>query len=291
MEFIETALGMRARAEALRSAGRQLVLVPTMGGLHEGHAALVRTALREGNHVTVSIFVNPAQFGPGDDFGAYPRDLSGDVARLQSFGGVDAVFAPTTAELYPDGQRKQMAWVDAPSLRRHLCGPHRPGHFEGVMTVVAKLFLCCKPHAAIFGLKDAQQFFILRRMVRDLGFGIRMVGTETVRAADGLALSSRNVYLGAEERAQAPVLYRAVAAASALIESGDQHPEIVVAAMLDTLRRATLARVEYAEVVDTHSLAPIPRIMPGQQVLAAVAAWFGAARLIDNVLATSPVRH
>ena len=291
VEIITEPAEMQARADALRAAGRRLVLVPTMGGLHAGHDALVRAARREGDHVTVSVFVNPTQFGPGEDYDAYPRDLGRDAARLESTGGADLVFAPGVAGMYPDGQEAQMTWVDAPELQRHLCAPGRPGHFRGVATVVAKLFLYCRPHVGVFGLKDAQQYFILRRMVRDLGFGIDMVGVETVREADGLALSSRNAYLSEAERRQAPALYAAVTAARVLIEGGEQRSESVVIAMTDCLRQAPLVRAEYAEVVDTRRLLPMQRIEPGQTVLAAVAARLGRARLIDNVLVVSPPRH
>lgn len=282
---------MQARADVLRAGGRKLVLVPTMGGLHAGHDALVRAARLEGDHVTVSVFVNPTQFGPGEDYGAYPRDLGRDVARLESVGGADLVFAPSAAGMYPDGLEAQLTWVDAPELQRHLCAPGRPGHFRGVATVVVKLFLFCRPHVGVFGLKDAQQFFILRRTVRDLGFGIQMVGVETVRDVDGVALSSRNAYLSEQERRQAPALYSAVSAARLLIEGGEQRSEHVVRAMKDRMRQAPLVRTEYAEVVDTRRLMLLRRIEPGQTVLAAVAARLGRARLIDNVLVASPPRH
>ena len=291
MEIITEPAEMQARADALRARGRRLVLVPTMGGLHAGHDALVRAARREGDHVTVSVFVNPTQFGPSEDFDAYPCDLERDAARLESIGGADLVFAPSAAGMYPDGLEAQLTWVDTPELQRHLCAPGRPGHFRGVATVVVKLFLCCRPHVGVFGLKDAQQYFILRRTVRDLGFGIHMVGVETIREADGLALSSRNAYLNEQERRQAPALFGAVTAARVLIEGGEQRSENVVRAMTERLRQAPLVRAEYAEVVDTRRLMPLRRIGPGQTVLAAVAARLGRARLIDNVLAVRPTNH
>ncbi len=279
---------MQARSDALRAEGRRLVLVPTMGGLHAGHDALVRAAGREGDHVTVSVFVNPTQFGPGEDYEAYPRDLGRDLARLESLGGVDLVFSPGAVCLYPDGMEAQLTWVDAPELQRHLCAPFRPGHFRGVATVVVKLFLRCQPHVAVFGLKDAQQYFILRRMIRDLGFGILARGVETVRESDGLALSTRNGYLSEQERAQAPALYHAVTSARVLVEGGERHPGNVVKSMMNCLQKASLVRPEYAEVVDTERLMPVGRIEPGQTVLAAVAAHLGRARLIDNVVVSSP---
>ncbi len=291
MEVIVEPAEMQARSDALRAEGRRLVLVPTMGGLHAGHDALVRAAAREGDHVTVSVFVNPTQFGPGEDYDAYPRDLGRDLARLESLGGVDLVFSPGAAGLYPDGMEAQLTWVDAPELQRHLCAPRRPGHFRGVVTVVVKLFLCCQPHVAVFGLKDAQQYFILRRMTRDLGFGIVARGVETVRESDGLALSTRNGYLSEQERAQAPALYHAVTAARVLVEGGERDSGNVVKAMMDCLQQAPLVRPEYAEVVDTERLTPVSRIEPGQTVLAAVAVQLGRARLIDNVVVSSPHRH
>ena len=279
---------MRARAEALRREGRTLALAPTMGGLHEGHLALVRAARSHGDHVTVSIFVNPTQFGPEEDYADYPRDLAGECAALTAQGGVDVVFAPSAEELYPGGAKAQRVWVDSPELSAHLCGRHRPGHFRGVLTVVTKLFQCCLPHAALFGLKDAQQYFILRKLSRDLLLGVRIVGVETVREPDGLALSSRNAYLSQEERAQAVVLSRAVREARRAIEAGERRPTAVVEAMARMISEAPAAKLQYAEVVGAQSLQPMERIAPGQEVLAAVAAFLGAARLIDNAIVRAP---
>ena len=333
---------MQARAERERLGGRRLALVPTMGALHRGHLALVEEAKRRADHVTVSIFVNPTQFGPGEDFERYPRRLEEDLEKLETAGGVDVVFAPSVGEMYPtepartsDGVAPTSVEVERTSggvgqasggagrtsseegrtsaevgetsvgvgptstegertsvevgpMAEHLCGRHRPGHFRGVATVVAKLLHLGRPHVAVFGLKDAQQFLILRQMVRDLHFGVEMVGIPIVREADGLALSSRNVYLSPSERAQAVVLSQAVGAARRAIEGGERRPEALVEAMLRALGQAEDARVEYAEVVSQRTLRPPKRIAPGQDVLAAVAVHFGATRLIDNAFVTAP---
>lgn len=281
---------MQARSELLRLRGHRLVLVPTMGALHEGHLSLVREARKHGDTVIVSIFVNPTQFGPGEDFGRYPRRLEADIQALDSIGGVEAIFAPTAEEMYPSGDPSSGfgAWVEVTGLDRHLCGAHRPGHFKGVTTVVAKLFHACKPHAAVFGRKDAQQFVILRRMVKDLLMDIDVVGAATVRAEDGLALSSRNEYLSEEERKQAPVLYRAVSEAARAIAAGEQRAAAVVESMLEKLGEEPLARVQYAEVVDAENLQPVDRFLPMSEVLAAVAVYFGNTRLIDNAFVRVP---
>ena len=296
MDLIQTASAMQVRAERERQRGRRLALVPTMGALHEGHLALVREARRHADHVTVSIFVNPTQFGPGEDFERYPRTLEEDLERLEALGGVDVVLAPSVEEMYPGGpdpassagQAVGRASVEVERLAEHLCGRYRPGHFRGVTTVVTKLFHLGRPHVAVFGLKDAQQFLVLRRMVEDLHFGIRLVGVPIMREADGLALSSRNVYLSPTERAQAVALSEAVAAARRAIEEGEQRVEALIETMLQRLAQADAARVEYAEVVDQATLRPLKRIEPGQDVLAAVAVYFGPTRLIDNAFVTAP---
>ena len=288
MELIRTVAAMQASAENRRREGRTLTLVPTMGALHDGHLALVEAARQHGDHCTVSIFVNPTQFAPGEDFERYPRTPEHDLRALEQIGGVDVVFAPSVEEMYPGGQAPPRIWVALDHLDAHLCGPHRPGHFQGVVTVVTKLFHSCQPHVAVFGLKDAQQFIILRRLVRDLHFGIEIVGVPTVREPDGLALSSRNAYLSPEERAQAVVLSQAVAAARLHVEQGEQRAQVVVKTMQALLTQAPDARVQYAEVVSVETLQPIERIEPGQEVLAAVAVFFSHTRLIDNAFIRAP---
>ena len=287
-KVVANVASMQDLADEVRASGRTLALVPTMGGLHAGHLALVRRAKQECDQVAVSIFVNPAQFGSGEDYSSYPGSLETDLESLTAIGGVDAVFAPAPSDLFPDGIENMQTWLEAPSLTRHLCGPHRPGHFRGVLTIVAKLFNCCKPHAVVFGLKDAQQYFLLRRMVDELDFGIRVIGVETVREPDGLAMSTRNLYLSEAERTQACVLSRSVRAAHVMIVEGERDPHKVVHAMHEAFVEAPLARLEYAELVSTTTLAPVSRIGPGQAMLAAVAARVGNARLIDNTIALSP---
>lgn len=279
MELIRTVAAMQAHAEAARCAGRRLALVPTMGALHAGHIALVQEARRHADHITVSVFVNPTQFGPGEDFERYPRTLAADLAELERGGGVDAVFHPEVEEMYAPGAR---TLIDVEGLDRHLCGPHRPGHFQGVATVVAKLLLACRPHVALFGKKDAQQFVILRRLARDLGFGVEVEGVETVRELDGLAMSSRNRYLGEEARKQSVVLSKAVFRAREAAERGERDPGALVDLMLREIGEAPMARLQYAEVVDAETLAPPERLIPGREALAAVAVYFDGARLIDN---------
>lgn len=288
MEIVRKNTVMRARVDQARSEGRTLVLVPTMGALHEGHIALVRHARENGNHVTVSVFVNPTQFAPGEDFGRYPRDLEEDCRRLEDEGGVDTVFAPDVNEFYPDGQDAQVVWVDSPNMSSVLCGRHRPGHFRGVLTVIAKLLAICQPHMAVFGLKDVQQYFMIKRMVRDLALPTQIIGSPTIRESDGLALSSRNVYLSAEERAQAPVLSQALNLAAQLIESGQRQVSELENAMGRTVASAPLAALQYAEVVTTDTLEPVRRLKPGMHVVAAAAVFFGTTRLIDNVIVTVP---
>ena len=280
MDLLHTVEAMQAHADAARAAGRCLALVPTMGALHDGHLALIEEAKRRADHVTVSIFVNPTQFGPAEDFAQYPRTLEADLAALEGIGGVDAVFAPTVEAMYPFGL-PPWTTVRVRGLDRHLCGAFRPGHFEGVATVVAKLFLACRPHLAVFGEKDAQQLALLRRMTAELGFGIEVVGHPTVREADGLALSSRNRYLSAEERAEAVALKRALDAAQALLTGGERHAGALVDAMRQEIGGAQRARLQYAEVVDAETLQPAETLTPGRY-LAALAVFFGDTRLIDN---------
>ena len=281
---------MQAEADAARAAGRRLALVPTMGALHAGHLALVDDARRRvgpGGHVAVSVFVNPTQFAPGEDFEAYPRTLVADVAALDALvgGAVDAVFAPTAPEMYPFGL-PPYATTAVRDLDRHLCGAFRPGHFAGVTTVVAKLFLACRPHVAVFGEKDAQQLAILRRMAAEMGFGVEVAGHPIVREPDGLALSSRNAYLSAAERADALVLSRAVRAAEALAAGGERDSVRIAAAMAAEVARAPAVRLQYAEVVDAEALQPAETLAKGGpsggRYLAAVAAFVGTTRLIDN---------
>ena len=291
MELIRTVDAMHAHADTARADGQTLALVPTLGALHEGHLALVRTALEEADHVTVSVFVNPTQFGPDEDYDAYPRNLEGDRQKLEALG-VDALFAPSVEEMYPyvddAALPGPLAWVSVEHLDEHLCGAYRDGHFRGVTTVVTKLLNACKPDIGVFGTKDAQQYVILQRMVEDLLFDIEIVGVETVREPDGLAQSSRNDYLDPDEREQATVLYEAVTAAEEAIHGGEQEAQAVVRAMENALAAAPDADVQYADVVDAHTLQPIEHLASGQEILAAVAVFFGDTRLIDNTFVQVP---
>jgi len=291
MEVLRTVDDMQAHADAARREGQTLALVPTLGALHEGHLALVRTALEKADHVTVSIFVNPTQFGPDEDYDDYPRDLEGDKEKLDALG-VDALFAPSVTEMYPYADDEALpgplAWVEVDRLDETLCGAYRDDHFRGVTTVVTKLFHACKPDVGVFGKKDAQQYVILKHLVADLLFDVDIVGVPTVREPDGLAQSSRNAYLDDEEREQATVLYDAVTAAREAVEGGEQDAQAVVRAMNAALAAAPDGEVEYAEVVDAHTLQPVDHLAPGQEVLAAVAVYFGDTRLIDNAFLQVP---
>lgn len=285
MKLVTDVTAMQSEARSARCAGRTLGLVPTMGSLHDGHLRLVQEARKRADHVTVSVFVNPTQFAPGEDYERYPRDLEGDMEKLASVGGVDVVYAPSAEAMYG---HHAVTWVNVDRLTEHLCGPRREGHFRGVTTIVSKLFNACRPDVAVFGLKDAQQFFVLRRMVRDLDFGIELVGVETVREPDGLAMSSRNRYLDAETRSQAVVLSQAVRAARRAILGGEVNAGAVRAAMRDCFDGASRIELEYAELVDGELLQPMAQLSPGSTVIAAVAAQAGRARLIDNAIVEVP---
>ena len=290
MPMINTVHEMQALSEMLRLSGKRICLVPTMGALHDGHLALVREGCSLGDHLIVSVFVNPTQFGPHEDFAQYPRTLDEDREKLEAVADVDVtIFAPTVEDVYPGGVASNVTRVEVQQLDANLCGRYREGHFRGVTTVVSRLFNICKPHAAVFGLKDAQQFLILKRMVRDLAYDIQLVGVPTVREPDGLAKSSRNVYLNVEQRKQAILLFQAVTEAKKCIETGTTDTRHVIELMHSVLRRASQAKVQYVEVVETTSLQLLSHIEPGQEVLAAVAVFFGSTRLIDNVMLHSPL--
>ena len=274
---------MQAHAEAARQRGARLALVPTMGALHAGHLALVDAARQRADHVTVSVFVNPTQFAPGEDYDAYPRTLDADLDALAD--RADAVFAPSAEAVYPFGL-PPFATVSVRDLDRHLCGASRPGHFQGVTTVVTKLFLACRPHVAVFGQKDAQQLAIVRRMTEELGFGVEVVGHPIVREPDGLAMSSRNRFLSPEERRQSVVLSRALRAAEAAVAMGERDAAALAGAMRAQVATAPLAQIDYAEVVDADALQPVTALSAqgdsGGRYLAALAVRFGGTRLIDN---------
>jgi pantoate--beta-alanine ligase len=275
---LQTARSVRALrklAASWRADGNRIALVPTMGALHDGHLSLIDLARRHADRVIVSIFVNPAQFGPSEDFAAYPRSEASDRARLKK-AGVDLVYAPTAAEMYPDGYQTRVA---VGALAEMLCGPMRPGHFAGVATVVAKLFVQAWPDIAVFGEKDWQQLAIVRRMARDLDLPVRVLGGPTLREADGLAMSSRNAYLSPREREVAPLLHAVLREAARVTASGEPIQET-----LKTGERALSKagfQVEYLEARDGETLAPSSEPKPGSRLFAA--ARLGKTRLIDNL--------
>ncbi len=268
----------RAAVSAARQGGRRIAFVPTMGALHQGHVALMAAARRDGAFVVVSIFVNPTQFGPQEDFAAYPRDEAGDLQVCEQ-AGVELVFMPAVGAMYPEGAATS---VRVAGLTETLCGASRPGHFDGVATVCAKLFNIVQPDAAYFGEKDAQQLAVIRRMVRDLDMPLEVVGCATVREAGGLAVSSRNAYLSAAEREQAACLYGALCVARDRIAGGERDAGAVTAAAREVIVAAGAAKIEYISVVGPESLQEVRRI--DGPVLVALAMRIGPARLIDNML-------
>jgi len=264
----------------LRHSGGDLALVPTMGYLHEGHLSLVDLARERAEATVLSIFVNPTQFGPDEDFATYPRDLERDVEKARE-RGVDLVFAPREAAvIYPDGEPR--ITVDPGSMAQRLCGAHRPGHFRGVLTVVAKLLGLTRPDVAVFGRKDFQQAVLIRRMVTDLELGTEIALGPVVREEDGLAMSSRNVHLSPEERAQATGLHAGLEAAREAYGRGERDAAALLEALRDEVAARPLLSLQYAEIVDPGSLAPVDPVPEGS--VAAVAAHCGEVRLIDNAV-------
>ncbi len=273
---------VRDAVREARAAGRRIGFAPTMGALHEGHLSLIRRARDDGCWVVVSIFVNPTQFAPGEDYDKYPRDEAGDLALCER-EQVGCVFLPDVPTMYPPDA---CTTVHVAKLTETLCGPHRPGHFDGVTTVVAKLLNIVQPDAAYFGRKDAQQLAVIRRMVRDLDMPVEIIGCDTVREPDGLALSSRNRYLSDDQRRRAVCLYQALCRARELIESGERDPRRVVAEMRRIVDAAEPDGVDYIEIVDPDDCQPVERIE--RPVLVALAVRIGPARLIDNMTLAPP---
>lgn len=281
-EVLRTRDEVRQRVSEARKAGLRLGLVPTMGALHDGHGSLVKRSVAETDLTVVSIFVNPTQFGANEDFDRYPRQLDRDVAAVGGWGG-QIVFAPSAEEMYsPD----HTVWVDEERLSEGLCGARRPGHFRGVLTVCAKLFNIVAPQVAYFGKKDYQQYRLIQRMVRDLFMPLEIMGVEIVRQDDGLAMSSRNSYLSAEERRQAATIYRALQQGRLLIEHGEQSSRAVVEAVRSELGRAPQLRTDYIEVVEAETLEPAYPLTG--KIVIAIAAYIGKTRLIDNVEVDCP---
>lgn len=278
MLVVQTVAEVRNECNRLRAGGKTLGLVPTMGALHEGHISLVRMARASCDFVAVSIFVNPTQFGPKEDFTKYPRNLERDCQILEQ-AGADLVFVPSVEEMYPAGAT---TIVEVTGLSDRLDGASRPGHFRGVATVVSKLFHIFTPDRAFFGQKDAAQVAVLRKMVRDLLFGVQIEVCPTVREADGLAMSSRNAYLSAEQRRQALVLSRALRTIEGLVRQGEKDSGKLTAAALRVFGEEPAVEVEFCRIVDPSTLEDVADVRHG--ALVAVAARVGSTRLIDNVL-------
>ena len=278
MEIIEDIQEMQRWSEVQRQRGERIVLVPTMGFLHDAHLSLAREGKKRGDRLVVSIFVNPAQFSPNEDFAAYPRDFERDRALLER-EHADVLFHPSVREIYPEGYQTH---VDVNKLGVYLCGAHRPGHFQGVATVVTKLFNIVRPHVAIFGEKDYQQLQLVRRLVRDLNFAIEIVGHPIVREADGLAMSSRNIYLSPEERQAALSLSRSLGRAACEVKRGEIRRRVITEAVRAEIEKEPLARVEYVTLCDSATLEPVEEIR--ETALLALAVRVGKTRLIDNAI-------
>jgi pantoate--beta-alanine ligase len=280
-ELVESVPEVRRAVAAARAIGKRIGLVPTMGALHDGHIRLIADCRAEAGLVVVSIFVNPTQFGPGEDFERYPRPLEADLKRCEAAGAA-LVFAPAAAAVYPHGSRS--TFVEVPGLSDVLEGASRPGHFRGVATVVLKLFEIVQPDLAIFGQKDYQQQLLIRRMVEDLHVPVEVHTRPTVREPDGLALSSRNRYLNPQERQTAAVLYRALEQARRDVAGGERRGDRVRQILRETLESEQLVRIDYAEVADADTLAPLDNLDAGRRAVALVAARVGTTRLIDNAV-------
>lgn len=279
MQILRTVSEMQALATALRSQGKIVGLVPTMGALHEGHLSLIRKAAERADAVVVSIFVNPTQFAPSEDFNKYPRELEADAAKCET-AGADYVFAPANEEIYPKGYS---TYITEEFVAKPLEGVSRPSHFRGVTTVVAKLFNICRPDLAVFGQKDAQQVAVIKKMVADLNFTVDIVVAETTREPDGLAMSSRNRYLTATQRQEALSISKALFKARDMVAAGERRSDRLVAEATHILSQHRRIRVIYVSLVDRDTMEPAREAAPGRTLLA-VAAWVDEVRLIDNIL-------
>jgi pantoate--beta-alanine ligase len=278
MEVAKTIASVREKIKAARNQDQKIGLVPTMGALHIGHIALIERAVKECDYVVVSIFVNPAQFGPGEDLEKYPRPLEADLEICEK-AGVDLVFTPTTEQMYGTAN---LTWVTVEKLTEPLCGRFRPGHFRGVTTVCAKLFNIVQPDIAYFGQKDGQQAIVIKKMVADLNMPLQLVVYPTVREPNGLAVSSRNQYLTEQQKKDATLIYESLQECRKLVEDGVTDTKSIVAQMREILNQAQAIKIEYVSILDTETLQEIGSV--DRQVLAAVAVRIGHARLIDNIL-------
>ena len=272
---------LKQKIREARAAGLSIGVVPTMGCLHEGHLTLMRQARKEQGFVIATLFVNPLQFGPQEDYAVYPRDLNRDSA-LAATTGIDVLFAPSVDEMYPAGDGKILSFVDVEQITSTLCGASRPGHFRGVATVVTKLFNITEADVAYFGQKDAQQVAVIRQMVEDLNFNVKIVSVPIVREPDGLALSSRNRYLNPEERQGALVLSRSLERARELLSSGERDSTVILESMCKMIAQEPLAAIDYVSIVNTLTLEPLKKVSGA--ALIALAVRFGKTRLIDNLL-------
>lgn len=278
MEIINNIAEMQQRSEGIRLTGRKIGLFPTLGFLHEGHMELIRKGREISDKLVMSLFVNPTQFGPNEDFDKYPRDMEGDIAKAEK-GGVDIIFSPSPSEMYPDGFQSS---VKIKEITKFLCGKSRSGHFEGVTTVVAKLFNIIKPHFAMFGQKDFQQLAVIRRMVKDLNMDIQIVDVPTVREHDGLAMSSRNKYLNQEERKSALSLKEGIDTAVKMVQNGETNSQVIISAVKKLILSCPFTDVEYINICDPMTLEDTD-IIKGKSLMA-MAVKVGDTRLIDNCL-------
>lgn len=280
MKIVAAVDDVRKQVKEWRKEGLSVGLVPTMGYLHEGHKSLIDKAVEQNDRVVVSVFVNPIQFGPGEDLATYPRDLDRDSALCEE-AGASLIFHPEREDMYFDDF---CTWVDMDGLTKGLCGRTRPTHFRGVCTVVSKLFHIVQPDRAYFGQKDAQQLAVIRRMVRDLNFDLEIVGCPIIREEDGLAKSSRNTYLSPEERKAATILHKGLMRGEELIRSGEKRADVIVKEITEIIQSEPLAKIDYVEVVDFDRIESIQTIEG--TVLTAVAVYIGKTRLIDNFIIT-----
>ena len=284
MKITEYIAVLRENVKQARNQGKTIVLIPTMGFLHYGHLSMVEAARQgdeehERNYIVMSIFVNPLQFGPNEDYDRYPRDLIRD-SRLAQEAGVDLLFVPSVQEMYPEGE--SLTTVNVTKVSAELCGAHRPGHFQGVATVVNKLFNIVLPDVAYFGQKDYQQFIVTKQMVKDLNIPLKIALMPTIREADGLALSSRNSYLNPEQRKQAPVLFNSLRNAAELIQAGERNPEVILNTIEQRIRNESDGQIEYIEIRKAENLEKVEKI--NGSVVIALAVHFGSTRLIDNII-------
>lgn len=278
MEVVEKIKDVRKKVKAAENKGKSIGFVPTMGALHVGHMALIETAVKKTDFVVVSIFVNPTQFGPDEDFDKYPRPFETDLEKCRN-EGVEIVFAPKPDEMYPD---KNLTWVNVEKLTEPMCGKFRPGHFRGVTTVCAKLFNIVRPDIAFFGQKDAQQAVVIKRMVKDLNMPLKIEICPTVREPGGLAVSSRNKYLNPQQKKDAEYLYKALQKARQMLETGEKNSDRIVSEMQKILNRVPSLKMQYISILDAQTLEEPPQLKG--PVLVALAARLGHARLIDNII-------